>query len=109
MANETPKPAPLGSDLNQAANYVNMYRVRGDLQNVTLDFGYLPPLMADEPPLLDKEPIRVSSRLIMPYELAAQLIETLSKTLEAAKPAAAAAAAAAAEKSGLRSSVRPAR
>lgn len=76
---------PMANDLNAPAEYVNMYRIRGDKQNMVIDFGYLPPLMKEEASLLDEEPIGVSSRVILPYELIPQLIANLQQTLDNVK------------------------
>lgn len=76
---------PMANDLNAPAEYVNMYRIRGDQQNMVIDFGYLPPLMKEEAALLKEEPIGVSSRLILPYELVPQLIANLQQTLDSVK------------------------
>ena len=72
----------LARDLDSVSRPANLFRFRVDRDNVVIDFGYLPPIMQEEVPTLQRECVPVHTRIAIPYLLGKEVAEALLKTIE---------------------------
>jgi hypothetical protein len=75
----------LASDFGTACHPANVFRFRVDKNDVVIDFGYLPPLLAHEISELQAGSVPVHARITVPFGLARQLAEQLQKTIREAE------------------------
>jgi hypothetical protein len=75
----------LASDFGTACQPANVFRFRVDKNEVVIDFGYLPPLLAHEISELRAGSVPVHARVTVSFGLARQLAEQLQKTIHEAE------------------------
>lgn len=78
----------LASDLDVTAKVSNMFRVRADknvAQALVFDFGYLPPILPNDIPLLKPGVCRIHTRVSMPFSMARAVAQNILDAIEKAE------------------------
>jgi hypothetical protein len=89
MNMEIPTPEELlASDLDVPAKVANMFRVRADntvANTVVFDFGYLPPILPNDIPLLKPGSCRIHTRISIPFSMARAVAQNLMDAIDKAE------------------------